>query len=248
MNYKFIQRVNSGFFSDFNVIIGCLDYIITNKISNFNFVWNNAYYQNNNENLFFKYFFNTLEYDNYDYQIEAITIGATYYQPFNERERFINSHNVLTHFNYFNNPVFVQLKNQCVKSDNCLGIHVRGTDHWQHGPLIDLAVYFEYIDSKLELGKYNKIFLATDEERHVQSFKQRYGDKVITNSNITRSNTSAAIHRSGYQDKEKLIIDVMLDAISLAQCNEIIITSSNVSAYTLAINPYIKYTFVDLPH
>ena len=46
-------------------------------------------------------------------------------------------------------------------------------------------------------------------------------------------------------EKEKLIEDVMLDAISLSQCEEILITSSNVSAYTLAINPFIKYIFLD---
>ena len=40
----------------------------------------------------------------------------------------------------------------------------------------------------------------------------------------------------------------MLDAISLAQCKEIIITSSNVTGYTLAINPTIKYTFIDFLH
>jgi hypothetical protein len=248
MNYKFVQYVSSGFFSDFNVIIGCLDFIIKHNITNFNFVWNNVYYQNNNENLFHKFFFKTPEYNSYDHELTAISIGATYYQPFNEREKFINSNNILAHFNYFSNPIYIQLKNLCAKADNCLGVHVRGTDHWQHGPLINLDEYFKHIDDKIELGIYTKIFLATDEARYVESFQQRYGDKVIINDNITRSNTSIAIHSSGVDNKEKLITDVMLDAISLAQCEEIIITSSNVSAYTLAINPHIKYTFIDSPH
>lgn len=248
MNYKFVQHVSSGFFSDFNVIIGCLDYIIQNNITNFHFVWNNIYYQTNNENLFHKFFFSTPEFDTYDQVIDAIAIGATYYQPYNEREKFINSYKVLAHFDYFNNPVYTQLKQLCAKADNCIGVHVRGTDHWQHCPLIDLDVYFKHIDEKLESEQYTKIFLATDEAKYVESFLKKYGDRVIINDNITRSNTSTAIHSSNYEDKEKLIIDVMLDAISLAQCEEIIITSSNVSAYTLAINPYIKYTFLDSPH
>jgi hypothetical protein len=245
MNYKFIQYVSSGFFSDFNVIIGCLDFIIKNQITNFNFVWHNVYYQDNEENLFTKFFFETPEYSNYDQEIAAISIGATYYQPYNKREKFINSHNVLTHFNYFNNPVYIKLKEICVKADNSIGVHVRGTDHWQHGPLINLDTYFKHIDEKIETGLYTKIFLATDEVKYVEIFQQKYGEKVIINDNITRSNNSIAIHSSGYKDKAKLITDVMLDAISLAQCDDIIITSSNVSAYTLAINPHIKYTFID---
>ena len=40
----------------------------------------------------------------------------------------------------------------------------------------------------------------------------------------------------------------MLDATSLAQCEEIIITASNVAGYTLTINPTIKYTQIDSLH
>jgi hypothetical protein len=253
MNYKFIQYISSGFFSDFNVIIGCLDYIIKNKITNFTFIWNNVYYQeitDNTENLFTKYFFSTPEYETYDQEIQAISIGSTYYKTVNKRKIFLNSFNVLTHFNYFNNPVYLQLKKDCVKKENCLGVHVRGTDHGQHGPLINIDTYFKHVDSKIMSEEYTSIFLATDEELYVEKFQQRYGkERVIINENITRSENKIAIHtRVAGIDKTKLITDVLLDAISLAQCEEIIITSSNVSAYTLAINPTIKYTFIDFLH
>ena len=253
MNYKFIQCISSGFFSDFNVIVGCLDYIIKNKITNFNFLWHNVYYQeitDNTENLFNKYFFETPEYATYDHEIQAISIGATYYKPVNKRKKFINSFNVLTHFNYFNNPVYLQLKKECAKKENCIGVHVRGTDHGQHGPLLSLDTYFKHIDGKILSEDYTSIFLATDEEIYVEKFKERYGkERIIINENITRSENKVAIHtRSSNIDKTKLINDVMLDATSLAQCEEIIMTASNVVGYTLAINPTIKYTQIDSLH
>lgn len=245
MNYLFTQQVNAGFFSDFNVIIGCLDFILKNKITNFSFVWNNILYQSSKVNLFDIFFFKTKTYEEYDKTITAISIGATYYQPINPHEKFLNSYEVLNYFNYFENSIFLDKKNKCVKRENCLGVHVRGTDHGMHGPLLNLNIYFDWVDKKLNENNYSYIFLATDEEQYVDSFHKKYGDKVITNNNITRSISNTAIHYSNYEDKEKLIEDVMLDAISLSQCEEILITSSNVSAYTLAINPFIKYIFLD---
>lgn len=245
MNYKFILKNNYGFFSDFNIIIGCLNYIINNQIDNYTFIWNNILYQSNQENLFNKIFFKTNEYNFYDKEINASSIGCEYYSQFNPREKFINSYNILNYFNYFNNPYYLDLKNKCKKQLNTLGVHVRGTDHWQHAPILDIDIYFQYIDKKLESGKYTNIFIATDETRYIEKFQKKYGKKIIFNDNILRSNTSISIHHNNFLNKEKLIEDVMLDAISLSECEEIIITSSNVSAYTLALNPNIKYTFID---
>ena len=155
--------------------------------------------------------------------------------------------NIIKHFNYFENPYYQTLKSNCAKRDNCLGVHVRGTDHWRHGPIVDLDTYFKFIDRKLFEESYTNIFLATDEVRVVQGFQSRYGDKVFTNDEILRSETADGIHLSGVPNKEKLIEDVMLDAISLSLCDEILITSSNVSGYALTVNPFIKYTFIDWP-
>jgi hypothetical protein len=246
MNYLFTQKSTRGFFSDFNVALGCLDYIIKNDIKHFSFIWNNSLYQDNTENLFDKFLFKNEVYDAYDVLIQAGDIGGVYYQPVNPHEKFLNSYNILKHFNYFEeNNMFNTLKRDCVKAENTLGIHVRGTDHWQHSPLLDIATYFKAVDKKLAEKNFTNIFLATDEEQNIEKFSRRYGNKLIVNNDIIRSSSLVAIHFNNYKNKEKLIQDVMLDALSLSQCEEILITSSNVSAYTLAINPFLNYNFID---
>jgi hypothetical protein len=77
-------------------------------------------------------------------------------------------------------------------------------------------------------------------------FKNRYGDMIRTNDNVYRSNNGIAIHHSKFSNLEKLVTDVMSDAISLSKCDEILITSSNVAGYALMLNPHIKFDQIDL--
>ena len=74
--------------------------VLKNKITNFSFVWNNIFYQSSKVNLFDIFFFKTKTYEEYDKTITAISIGATYYQPINPHEKFLNSYEVLKYFNY----------------------------------------------------------------------------------------------------------------------------------------------------
>jgi hypothetical protein len=245
MNYLFTQDSNAGFFSDFNVTLGCLNYIIKNDIKQFSFIWNNSLYQDDKTNLFDKYFFKNKIYDTYDAVMQTREIGGTYYQPVTPHETLLNSHNILQRFNYFEeNDMFNALKHKCMKAENTLGIHVRGTDHWQHGPLFDIDTYFNAVDKKLDERNFTNIFLATDEEQNIEKFTRRYGNKLIVNKDIIRSTSSVAIHHINYKHKEKLIHDVMLDALSLSQCEEILITSSNVAGYAIAVNPFLKYNYI----
>ena len=246
MKHLIIQKRSSGFFSDFNLIVAALTHLRENHIEDFSFIWNNIYYSTNiNENLFNKYFFKSKEYEAYDVIYDIGDIGGNFFSHFNEQSIWDRANKTLCYYNYFTNPLYLECYNKCFKADNCLGVHVRGTDHYQHGALLDLPFYFKKIDEKLNTGDFKKLFLATDEERIVQQFINKYGDFVNINSNITRSSTCQGIHLSNLINKEQLAIDVLIDAISLANCEEILITSSNVSGYTLCVNPKIKYSYID---
>jgi hypothetical protein len=241
-----VQRRLAGFFSDFNLITAALTYLRENNITDFSFIWNNIYYStNSHENLFDKFFFKTTEFENYDAVYDIGDIGGTLFKHFNEHEIWVRANETLKHFNYFDNSVYKRCYDQCYKSANTLGIHVRGTDHSAHGGLLDITYYFDQVDAKLSNNKFESIFLATDEYRVVDQFINRYGDIVKVNPNITRSNTQQGVHYSNFTNKEELAEEVLTDAISLSNCDHILITSSNVSGYTLCINPNIGHTYID---
>ena len=241
-----VQRRSAGFFSDFNLIIAALTYLRENNITDFSFIWNNIYYSaNSDENLFNKFFYKTADHENYDTVYDICDIGGTLFKHFNEHEVWVRANETLKHFKYFDNPIYKKCYKQCYKSDKVLGVHVRGTDHIAHGDLLDINYYFNQIDKKLSTGKFESIFLATDEYKVVDQFINKYGNIVKVNPNITRSNNQQGIHYSNFINKEELAEEVMRDAISLANCAHILITSSNVSGYTLCINPSVDHTYID---
>jgi hypothetical protein len=241
-----IQKRSAGFFSDFNLITAALTYLRENNINDFSFIWNNIYYTDDiNENLFNKFFFDVKVYDNYDVIYDITAIGGNLFKHVNDHETWVRANETLKHFNYFNNPIYKNCYDKCYKSDKVLGVHVRGTDHVAHGSLLDINYYFEQIDEKLATGKFNSIFLATDENKIVEKFFVKYSDRVKVNANITRSDTQQGIHYSNFANKSQLAEEVLIDAISLANCDHMLVTSSNVSGYTLCINPNVSHTFID---
>lgn len=243
-----VQQRNAGFFSDFNLIVACLHYFYDNSIVDFNVYWTSDLYQTTKQNMFDEYFFKNKKIHQFSNQFDIIhdvgVLGGSLWTHINEHWKFEKSHEVLKFYNYFENSVYKKCKDKCTKRNNSLGIHIRGTDHTQHGPLLDINEYYREIDKKLSNENYTSIFVATDELRILQACQQKYGDMVIYND-VHRSNTQQAIHLSNLPQKEQLAEDVLLDAISLSHCDDIIITSSNVSAYTLYLNPKIKHTFID---
>lgn len=256
MNYLIVENRPEGFFSNFNLIIGSLNYLYDSKIDNFYFHWNNPLYQENSENLFDKYFFkqnieeklkkksadsNEIVFDKI---YTTVDLGVHLFNFITPIEVYRKMNSILRFHNYFDNEIYKSCNVASAKKEKSLGVHVRGTDHSRHGKLLTLEYYFSKIDERLN-NHYDNLFLATDENKIVNAFKHRYGDRVFTNQEIKRSDTMQSIHYSNFPSKEKLVIDVMTDAASLANCDEIIITASNVSGYVLMVNPDIKYQQID---
>lgn len=252
MTYILIQNRNCGFFSDFNTIVGSLHHFKTNNI-NFYCSWNNVHYQETNYNMFDKYFF-IQDYSKIDENktyCTAVDTGFPYIVDAenrikinNDRSGFQSLHKTLKHFNYFENVFYKKCKNEIKIKPRTLGVHVRQTDHWRHGPVLPCEYYFEKIDEKIQ--EYDYVFLATDELRIVNEFQKKYGNKLYLNEKVIRSDNHEPIHIDKYpQYKEKLAEDVFLDVLTLSLCDEIIITTSNISHYIFIINPDIKYYKID---
>ena len=235
--------------SCFNLIAASLNYLYDNKINNFYFVWNAKTYQNNpNENLFDKFFFQqTRPSGEFPWSniINVFDLSHQFFTPITPTEKFIKVNQILRHFNYFKNPVLNELYNIVPSKPKTLGVHVRRTDHVIHGDLLPDEYYFEKIDKNLESGNYENIFLATDEYKIVDSFKQKYGDKIFTNENITRSSTNVTIPFCNYEDKDKLAIDIFKEGIALAKCDKMIFTSSNVPFYARLLRPEMHCEQID---
>jgi len=252
MTYVIIQNRDHGFFSDFNTILGSLHHLKTNNINNYYYHWNNNNYQNSKYNMFDKYFFNQKNsIDNNKKYETAVDIGFPYIlnaqnkiKNNNDRSDFQNLHQTLKYFNYFENLFYKNCKQKINIKPKTLGIHVRQTDHWIHGSLLSCDYYFEKIDEKIKY--YDYIFLATDENIIVDKFQKKYGDKLYLNEKIIRSDDHNPIHTGKYPEhKEKLVEDVFIDSLTLAACDEIIITTSNISQYIFCINPNIKFFQID---
>jgi hypothetical protein len=247
MKYLIHQKRDAGFFSTFNIIVGALMYLKQNNITNFYINWTNPLYQQQETNLFDTFFYQqNIEYFSHDSQhIDAVQIGNVY-EPILQQQLFLKLNQILHHYNYFENTKYKECLDLCKKHVNSLGVHVRRTDHGQHSELLDIDNYFHIVDTKLSNLGYTKLFLTTDDLHVVSLFKKRYGDIVYRNENGMISSDGRAIHFSNHSNKEQLALDVMIDALSLTCCDEIIITSSNIAAYALMINPAIKYEQIDI--
>lgn len=245
MSHLIKQHRAVGFFSSFNIIVAALKFVYDNKIDNFFVDWKNSLYQTDEKNLFDTYFYKQSPPNKIDYIHNATEMGYIYTSIF-DRALLLELNNILKVYGHMDNNIYKKCKDDCIKIENCLGVHVRGTDHWQHGPLLNAEYYFKKIDEKLNLESYKNILLITDENKNIEIFKNKYGDIIHTNNNIFRSSNETAIHYSNFSNLDKLVQDVMIDAISLSMCDEILVTSSNVSAYTLMLNPTIKFEQIDL--
>jgi len=235
-----------GFFSNVLVIIGALARLSQLGITKdrYSFKWNNQLYQSDDENLFDKYLFKNHDDTSCTHSIKAIDLQLPNEFFLTDARRTL-LHETLEANSYFSNSIYKSLKVNSPVLGRTLGLHVRGMDHSQHGEILNIHLILEHVDNELKSQDYSSIFIATDEEKIIKLFSQRYGGILTYNHNITRSSTNNAIHFSNHQDKEKLAMDVLLDSISLSLCSKILITSSNVSGFSLILNKDLNYKYMD---
>lgn len=246
MSILLIEDRKQGFFSCFNLILRGITKLTDSNKQDFHVKWNNPLYQNDNDNLFNKYFWiqnHETQFFESRYSVFDLEYNKQVSSKFSKLENNDLLLQTLVKNNYFNNPIVKKCSSSCFKKLNCLGVHVRRTDHGYHGELLEYSEYFKKIDENLNI--YSCIFLASDDLEVIIKFKTRYGNLLNVNENIIRVAGKIGIHNLNFKNKDKLVLDVMTDAFSLAFCNKILITQSNVSTYVKTINPDIEYEYID---
>lgn len=117
------------------------------------------------------------------------------------------------------------------KNKNVLGVHIRGGDYFQewkgHPKPIQINEYVEYIEEALKTETFEKIFLATDDDRCMNAIKEIYNEKVLCYNDVERSSADEGVH---YHKKSSRIgYEVLRDMYTLSQCGGLIAGKSQVS-------------------
>jgi hypothetical protein len=122
-----------------------------------------------------------------------------------------------------------------------LGVHVRLTDAAagaEGRQTVPLSAYFSAVDAWMSSNE-GHIYLATDDARVVDAFTERYRGQVCF-SDCIRSASGDSIHGhydrgiegSPYQKGREVLIDALL----LARCNQLIRTHSRVTCFSMCWN------------
>lgn len=138
--------------------------------------------------------------------------------------------------------------------DKVLGVHFRGSDYRtgfsMHPKFVNEEMYVEEIDNALKKQKYDKIFLATDDENSLRYFIDKYGEIIVYYTDVMRSETEANPVILGLQDgqKTKLGYEVLRDTYTLAKCAGLIgtVTSIPQCAQIIKRSNGEKYTMVSI--
>lgn len=124
---------------------------------------------------------------------------------------------------------------------NVLGVHVRRTDRWREAKVSSNEAYFKMIDRMH--GKYDTIFLSTDDPEVEKQFSERYGSKLV------HTGKPDVPKWSGFKTRKALIEfsfiqDAVVDMWLLSRCDTIIgsfRSSFSKVAARVSTNPNMKF-------
>ncbi|MEI9921040.1 MAG: hypothetical protein WDO14_19930 [Bacteroidota bacterium] len=129
------------------------------------------------------------------------------------------------------------------KGHKVLGVHIRRTDHAIETEPVEVDEYISEINKRI--SRFDKIFLATDDQAVAAKFKELYGDKLWLND-VSRSNDGQAVHENETMtNKYQLGLDALADCYALSLSDESLLYHSNLSYAALLFNPELKYKLME---
>lgn len=137
-----------------------------------------------------------------------------------------------------------QLKSNMDLNQEYIAVHKRETDYSLHASKIHNSdKFFSEIES--DLGN-EKIFLATDSQKALWEFRLRYGSR-LKYLRIPRSRDNTGLH---FMNMSKIPnwrngANAVLDCFLLANGRKLIRTRSNLTTFSLIINPHLNYIEMD---
>ncbi len=142
-----------------------------------------------------------------------------------------------------NGYISEQILNLVGEPRKVIGVHVRGTDYGiglkGHPVKIQPAEHIKKVKELLISGKYDKVFLATDDLNAIEQFKKEFSDKLVYYKDAFRTDNDVGPH-STPSDRPfhhyKLGLEVLRDVYTLANCGVLICGLSNVSLAARYVN------------
>lgn len=134
-----------------------------------------------------------------------------------------------------------------MKKKKTLGIHIRGTDmssgeHTDHPQSLQVRDYIEMAERFLaEDDEISQIFLATDEEKAENAFRDRFGSRVcVSDAYRAKGDTGVGLHCAEDDQRKNhhylLGKEVVEDAYLLAKCDSLLCGFSNVASVAIIWN------------
>lgn len=138
--------------------------------------------------------------------------------------------------------------NECV-----LAVHFRGTDFnlgLEDHP-IAVAINKSLVKTKklFETGKYDKIFLATDDSTAIEAFEEIFGENLIYYTDVWRTSGHCGPHNTSSGRPlhyYKLGLEVLRDIYTLANCDSLVCGLSQVSFAARYVNMSLGREFKEL--
>lgn len=128
------------------------------------------------------------------------------------------------------------LRTLWIEENSVLGVHIRGTDFRNgfnnHPVYVTESECFTVIDQIMAEGTYQKIFVATDDARILETFVAKYGEALCYYTDVIRSsrNKSVMLGKDGRKcHKYRLGLEVIRDMYTLAMCGGLVAGISQVA-------------------
>lgn len=123
-----------------------------------------------------------------------------------------------------------------IENKKILGVHIRGTDFRKkydgHPVFITEEEAFFHIDKLFDECGYDKLFLATDDNRILRNFIKRYKWKICSYADVLRSENdmSVAFKKDSRKYNQYLLgLEVIRDMYTLSACEGLVCGMSQVS-------------------
>lgn len=144
-----------------------------------------------------------------------------------------------------------------IKNNRTLAVHVRGTDfkeHWKDHPLeVPEQEELELVKKQKNAYRYEKIFLATDEEKIVRLYQKEFKEDLLYFPDTLRSTDGKAVHSSQNERENhhyRLGVEILKDAYMMSECEGLIAGVSQVSNFVQIIKlsrnePFLSCHIID---
>ncbi len=158
---------------------------------------------------------------------------------YNVQDRYVDDiAEVVKKYVKFNPSTREYLTNNCLKilsRKQVLGVHYRGSDFKKkfNGHPVPLTIdqIIDAVSTCWDNGKYDAIFLATDDAEAVSRFDERFSGKLLYYQDVVRTKGDVSVAFSSEERKHhkyKLGLEVLRDVYTLSQCEGLVCGLSQV--------------------